>query len=118
MPRSSTPIEDIMLEQIDVFGLPPPTREFQFLPTRKFSADFAWEQYRFILEVDGGVFKPKSGHTSGVGYTRDRERDALAMCEGWSVLRVTSEQVRSGAAILWLKQILSNRIEEMKGKYQ
>lgn len=57
------------------------------------------------VEVDGGVFMKRGGHTTGIGYTQDRERDAEALCAGWTVLRVTSEQVKSGQAIMWLAKI-------------
>jgi very-short-patch-repair endonuclease len=109
-----SPIEDQMADSMLLFNIPPPVRQYQFLDDRQFTADFAWPELKFILEIDGGIWKPKSGHTSGTGYTRDRERDALAMTHGWAVLRVTTEQVKSGEAIVWLKQALDIRLETMR----
>ena len=97
-----------MLQQVLSSGLSPPLREHPFHPTRKFRFDLAWPELKLGVEIDGGVWMPRSGHTSGKGYTADRERDAEALCLGWTVLRVTSDQVRDGSAIKWLLHIRDN----------
>lgn len=58
------------------------------------------------MEIDGGIWLPRSGHTSGRGYTADREKDAEALCLGWRILRVTTDQVKNGRALHWLIQIM------------
>lgn len=69
-------------------------RQFQGVPGRKYRFDFAYPLRRLAIECDGGTWMAKAGHTTGEGYERDRERDALAACEGWTVLRFTSTQIR------------------------
>jgi hypothetical protein len=60
---------------------------------------------KLLIEVDGKVWQ-KAGHTSGTGYTEDRERDAEALCYGYRTLRVTSQQVEDDKAIDWVERII------------
>ena len=82
---------------------------------RGWTADFAWPQQRLLMEIDGAIFSVKGkpgargGHTSGTGYTEDRERDAEALCCGWRTLRVTTNQVESGQALTWCERLVSLR---------
>jgi very-short-patch-repair endonuclease len=97
--------EETMAFQLKAAGLPEPIRQFRFLPPRRWRADFAWPERMLLLEVDGGVFIA-GGHNRGQAYTLDRERDAEAICNGWTVLRVTSGQVESGQALSWVERLL------------
>lgn len=78
-------------------GLPDFVPELQFHPTRKWRFDYAWPQRKIALEVHGGVFK-KSRHTTGAGFTKDREKMNEAQLHGWIVIEVTTEQLTSGEA--------------------
>jgi very-short-patch-repair endonuclease len=105
--RTSTPIEDEMLRQATADGtIPTPEREHRFHPDRNYRFDLAWPELKLGMEIDGGIWMPRSGHTSGKGYTSDREKDAEALCLGWLVLRVTADQVKSGQALHWLAVII------------
>ena len=79
----------------------------------RFQADFWFPKLKLALEVDGGVWMNKSGHTSGTGYTSDRERDVEALLQGIITVRYTSDQVRSGYAIKTFQQIFTARAQEM-----
>ena len=46
------------------------------------------------------------GHASPDGYERDRIRDAEAIVNGWTVLRVTPSMITSGAALRYLELTL------------
>jgi very-short-patch-repair endonuclease len=110
-----------MLFQVTNSGLSPPLREHEFHPTRAFRFDLAWPEIKLGVEIDGGIWMPRSGHTSGKGYTADREKDAEALCLGWTVLRVTTDQVKNGSAIKWLlriKDILHKQKENVINVYQ
>jgi very-short-patch-repair endonuclease len=63
---------------------------------------------KLLIEVDGQVWQ-KAGHTSGKGYTEDRERDSEALCYGYRTLRVTSQQVEDDQAIDWVERILKRQ---------
>ena len=81
-------------------------RQFFYAPGRKFHADFAWPADKLLVEIQGGVWSAKSGHSGGTGITRDCERGNAAALAGWRVLRFTPAHVRSGEALRVLSQAL------------
>lgn len=83
-------------------------REYVFHPTRKWRADFAWPELRLLVEIDGGIWMPKSGHSGGRAAIRDRERDNAAVLLGLRVLRFTGAMVQSGEAIQMVERIMKN----------
>jgi hypothetical protein len=103
---SGSGLEDLLLAQIRAVGLPEPERQARLVPGRKFLWDFAWREHGLACEVQGGIFLPKGAHTSGVGVTRDCEKAALALLEGFVTLAVTGEHVRSGQALAWIEALL------------
>lgn len=94
-----THLEEQMKEQLDEAGLTDYKRNFRFIPKRRFEADFYFPELKLALECDGGVWLKNSGHTSGEGYTKDRERDVEALLHGIITVRYTSDQIRNGFAI-------------------
>lgn len=108
-----TPLEDKMHEQLQKAGIDGYERNVRFIPKRKFEADFYWPDLKLALECDGGVWLPKGGHTSGEGYTRDRERDVEALLHGIVTVRYTSSQINSEYAINTFKRIYEARRKEM-----
>jgi very-short-patch-repair endonuclease len=108
-PTKRTPIEEEMARQLREAGLSEFRRNARFVAGRRYEADFWFPELRLALEVDGGVFLPRGGHTSGVGYTNDRERDVEATLQGILTVRYTSEQVKSGYAIETFQQIYRQR---------
>jgi very-short-patch-repair endonuclease len=83
-----------------------PARQAKLIPGRKFAFDFAWPEHRLAVEVQGGIWLRKGAHTSGQGVTRDCEKAALALLEGFRTLAVTGEQVRSGDALRWIERLI------------
>lgn len=108
--------ETTLLFQIKASGLPTPETQYKFHPERKFKADMCWPLILFIVEVDGGVWLPKGGHTSGVGYTHDRIRDAEAFLLGYRVLRVTPDMIKDGHAIFYIKRLFDGSKSELAGQ--
>ena len=103
---SQSDLEAEMALFIRVNNLPEPEREYRFHPKRRWQFDFAWPGAMLALEVEGGVHMRRARHTSGVGFTGDCEKYNEALVEGWRVLRVTGEQVSSGAALDWVRRAL------------
>jgi hypothetical protein len=68
--------------------------EFATRIDRKWRADRAWPDVRVMVELDGGSFMAKGGHTSRV----DRGRDNFAALDGWLVLRFDERYVDAGLA--------------------
>lgn len=52
---------------------------------------------KIALEFEGGVFIPKSGHVSGLGYSKNCEKYNAAATLGWHVLRYTAPMIRKDA---------------------
>lgn len=73
--------------------------------------DFAIPDLKIGIEVDGGMWM-KGGHTSGVGASRDREKDDLSLRDGWIVYRCTPDMVKSGHAIDTIKILIGMRKSE------
>lgn len=77
--------------------LPPPVREYAFVPGRRFRADFAWPDARVMVECQGGTFLPKSRHNSGAGLAQSFEKLNLAATLGWRVLQFGAPDLRGRA---------------------
>ena len=71
--------------------LPEPERQFHIDPgdgEPAVRADFAWPQYRLIVETDGG-----KDHRSRRRFESDRRKDQRLTLLGWRVVRITWRQL-------------------------
>ena len=100
--------EELFLAHVIRNGLEVPQMEYKFLDQRRFRFDFAWPQLHIAVEVEGGVWTG-GRHTRGKGYTRDLEKYNLATLHGWKVYRFTTQDVTSGNAIAFMKNIIINK---------
>ena len=94
-----------LVAQIAACQLPEPETEVRVVPHRRFRFDFAWPALKIALEVDGATWTG-GRHTRGAGVARDCEKVCEAAIAGWTVLRVTTQQVENGQAIGWLERLL------------
>jgi hypothetical protein len=93
---------EAQLEQAGIYFL----REFQFLPSRRFRADFVIGRGTGLLvEVEGGVWSGGE-HVRGRGFESGCEKQALAVIAGYRYLRCTSAQVEDGRCLSWIRQAL------------
>jgi hypothetical protein len=92
-------------------GYPIPVAEHQFHPTRKWRFDVAFIDLKVAVELQGGVWKSKSGHNTGVGITKDTEKACNAAVMGWRVLPVTYDQVKKGKLYDWLESIFTEGVK-------
>lgn len=83
-------------------------REWQFHPTRKWRFDFAWPLEKLAVEVEGGVWS-SGRHTRGSGFIEDCIKYNEAVILGWRVIRVTTEMVKSGEAIKYIKRAIGEQ---------
>jgi hypothetical protein len=84
-------------------------REYQAIEGRKFRWDFHVAP-DLLIEVQGGVWNfGKSGHNTGTGITRDAEKCSLAAAHGYRVIQATTQQVKDGSAIEWIKQAIRGK---------
>lgn len=104
-------LEQALLSQIRIVGLPMPEREFRAIPKRRFKWDFAYPDRKLLIEVQGGIWAGKygkqSGHTSGTGLNRDYEKNNLAVCHGYKVLYFTSNMIESGEAVSKIEEAMN-----------
>ncbi len=100
-----------LLSQIRLCDLPEPEREYRAIDGRKFRWDFGWPDHGLLVEVQGDIWAGRrgeqSGHTSGVGLTRDCEKNNLAVSAGWRVLYFTGSMIRSGQAVCLVEKVLN-----------
>lgn len=99
--RMDSPIEAKFDQGIRALKFPPWERNLVFLEGRKFELDFAWPQWKAGIEIDGHVHRVKARFTS------DLEKHALALLDGWTILRVGGANIRSGEAFTWAEKFLS-----------
>lgn len=86
-------------------------REYAFCPGRRWRFDFViLKPFQFFLglaiEVEGGV-GGKSRHTSFTGMSNDNIKYSEAALLGWGVMRFTTDQVRRGVAIDFVKRAMA-----------
>ena len=106
--KSAQALELKLLVEAHLSELPEHETEYKFFPTRRWRFDYAWPELKIALEVHGGVYS-NGRHTRGVGFTKDREKMNTAQLEGWTVLEVTTEHVKSCQMLDWLKQVFKYR---------
>jgi very-short-patch-repair endonuclease len=98
--------------EMQVVGLPEPTREYRFHPVRKWRFDYCWPDVKVAAEFEGGVHIG-GRHSSGGGFEKDCEKYNSAALLGWRVLRFTNSAVRTGQAIRFLQEMLQGGMEEV-----
>lgn len=98
-------LEATFLLQIKAAGLPLPEQEVVFAPPRKWRFDFLYPDRKLAIELQGGTWIG-GGHSTGQGYQRDCEKANEAALRGIHVLRFTSSDVMTGAALKTLERAL------------
>lgn len=81
------------------------TTEFKFCSSRKWRSDFYVTSTQILIEVEGGTWSG-GRHTRGKGYEQDCEKYSWAAANGWTVLRFTTGQIKSGQAIEMVRMAL------------
>ncbi|WOE32157.1 MULTISPECIES: hypothetical protein [unclassified Acinetobacter] len=82
-------------------------REFKFHQARKWRADFYLVGKMILIEVEGGIWSG-GRHTRGNGYLGDMEKYNAAQELGYSVIRFSTAQVKSGMAIGQIEKMVND----------
>ena len=69
--------------------------EYKFHVERKWRLDFAIPEKKLGIEMQGGLYLPKGGHTSISGFKRDIEKFNELNALGWTLLLVLPENLLS-----------------------
>jgi len=107
--RKQKRFEEEFAFQCRAFKLPPPIEQYYFAKSlgRRFTADFAWPQYRLLVEVQGGIFRPGGGaHSHPLNVERDIEKAQYIALLGLMLLPITPKNLKSGLAIELTQRIL------------
>ncbi|HFG6965477.1 DUF559 domain-containing protein [Acinetobacter baumannii] len=83
-------------------------KDYKFHPKRKWRADFLITGTKILVEVEGGIWSG-GRHTRGKGYIGDMEKYNEAAMMGFTVLRFSTEQVKSGLAVQQIEKMVSER---------
>ena len=107
----SSALENLFASQLDAAGLTGYVREYRAIPGRKFRFDFAFLRERLLVEINGGTYNG-GAHGRGVGINRDYEKGNLAVVNNWRVLSFDTKQVKSGAALEVVEQLINNQSKQ------
>lgn len=82
----------------------------QVVPKRRYELDFAWPALKVGIEIQGGVWLRRSGHTRA-GQVADYRKLNLATVYGWKVLQFSMDMLRRDplGCIEQLKLLLDGR---------
>lgn len=105
-----TELETDFFHQVQRKGLPLPEFNVRFHHKRQWKFDFAWNNRKIAVEIEGGTWTG-GRHTTGDGFRKDCEKYNEAALLGWLVLRFTTDQVRSGYAIETTRRALEGKEE-------
>ncbi len=88
--------------QAKLIGLPKPVCEYAFDPDRDWRADYAWPEYKLVVEIEGGAFN-QGRHVRGKGFVKDMEKYNQLAILGYFLLRFTPGQVSNRTAIRFIQ---------------
>lgn len=102
-------LEDKLAHQLKMAQLDPEWwREHRFHPERKWRFDFAWPNQMLAVEIQGGIYMKKGGHTSVTGFQRDCDKFNAGVILGWRILKFTPKDVQNGTALQTIEKALSH----------
>ncbi len=67
--------------------------EYRFSPPRRYRWDFCHLESKVAIEIQGGVWMGKSGHSGGTGLVKDYEKLCLAAASGWRVFLLAESMI-------------------------
>jgi very-short-patch-repair endonuclease len=100
--RKGPDLEALFALQLRATGLPTPVKQHKFHPKRKWLFDFAWPELKIAVEIEGGTYTG-GRHVRPEGFREDAIKYNNATMLGWSVYRFTSDMVKKGDAIDFIK---------------
>lgn len=96
-----------------LYGIPEPVTEWMFYPGRRWRFDFCWTKKKIAVEIEGGVWT-QGRHTRGSGFMKDLEKYNAAGKMGYRVFRFTPQQLKSGEAQMFMKDVLQETKAEVE----
>ena len=109
--RNSSELENRFATLWDAIGGPELVREYRFDKSRRWRADFAWEEARLLIEIEGGVWN-RGRHLTPRGFMNDAEKYLAATLQGWAVIRLVDAMLTPDS----IKQILDYARNRISGR--
>ena len=87
--RQPSVLETRFADALRDFGadLPPAETEYPWLPGRQFKSDFAFPEFRLLIEIEGGC------HMARKRFEGDCRKNNLMLLHGWRLLRFCAAQL-------------------------
>lgn len=102
LPKQPSPLEETLLQQIELARLPLPEREYRF-SDRRYRFDFCWPQFKLAVEVQGGYYSNGRHNRNPIS---DCKKANYAGLQGWSVLFFKPDEVTNGSALQQIGEAL------------
>lgn len=67
--------------------------EYRFSPPRRYRWDFCHPESKIAIEIQGGVWMRRGGHSGGTGVIKDYEKLCLAAAHGWRVFLLADSMI-------------------------
>ena len=99
-PVERSALEVDMESQIAAAGLQKPETEAFYLVGSRHRLDFCWRDRKIGLEVQGEPHRIKGR------FKADMVKRAEGLLQGWRILEVGRDEIKSGQAIEWLKKLM------------
>lgn len=106
--ESKRSLEDEFAAQVKRYGLPDPMTQFKFADAAiAYVWDFAWPQYKLLVEINGGIYqRQRTGHASIRGLVRDYTKLNAATARHWWSMTFETKAVESGEAVLTVQEFI------------
>lgn len=67
--------------------------QYRFAVPRRYTFDFADPSRRIGIEIQGGIWQGKSGHSGGTGVSEDAAKVCLASILGWRIFQLVGKAI-------------------------
>jgi very-short-patch-repair endonuclease len=101
--------ERVYTDMVVQMGLPAPKQEVRFHPERKWRFDLAWPEVKVAVEIEGGIYSG-GRHTRPAGYIADMEKYNQASILGWTVIRVSPQQLLKARHLQQIRTVVLSRM--------
>lgn len=85
--------------------------EYRFSPPRRYRWDFCHLSSKVAIEIQGGVWMGRSGHSGGSGLLKDYEKLCLAAAQGWKVFLLADSMITDEYLKLIESAIVSDGVQ-------
>lgn len=106
--KTESQLEQDFLDLVISFGLPRPTLQHIFHPTRQWRFDFSWPNNKLAVEVQG-----HENHYTRPGAANDYCKHNAAMILGWKILYVIDTDIGANKkdTIIMISKLLGVKYE-------